>query len=223
MGFQLGQRLNRGQHGDGYQLPHPVIQASGIAHIAEDIVLQDLHELRISSLIPGGRRVVLAEDRCLQFLLAGVGHRPLGALGYLVGLVELDAPIQEQAKPHLHRMDAGLGHDKAALWHGLQLVGSHEGPLDHLQALGWVVLSPADGAAHHRAAPQGFRQFHRCLAGWGKSSGNQHLAVVHNDLRTLPAVVLLELTSDRLHDGYQHQPSGAGGAEHQLQRLDWRT
>ena len=55
MGLQLRQRLNRGQHGDSYQLPHPVVQASGIAHVAEDIVLQDLHELRISSLIPGGR------------------------------------------------------------------------------------------------------------------------------------------------------------------------
>ena len=120
-------------------------------------------------------------------------------------------------------MDAGLGHDKAALWHGLQLVGSHEGPLDHLQALGWVVLSPADGAAHHRAAPQGFRQFHRRLAGWGKSSGNQHLAVVHNDLRTLPAVVLLELARDALHDRHQHQATGAGGGEHQLQGLDGRA
>ena len=165
---------------------------------------------------------MLAEDRRLQFLLAGVGHRPLGLLRHLVGLPEPDAPVQKQAQTHLHGMDASLGHDKAALGHGLQLVGHHEGPLDHLQGLAFL-FSPAEGAAHHGTAPQGLGQLHCRLAGRGKSAEDVHLAVVDDDLGTFLTVVLLQLAGDALHDRHQHQAAGAGGGEHQFQRLDRRA
>ena len=120
-------------------------------------------------------------------------------------------------------MGACFHDDEVPLGDGLELVRGHEGPLDHLEALVGVVLPPGDGAAHHGAAAQGLGQLHRRLAGRGETAEDVYLAVVHNDLRALLAVILLQLAGDALHDGHQHQPAGAGGGEHQFQRLDGRA
>ena len=55
MRFQLRQRVERGQHGDGHQFAHAVVQAAGVADIAEDEPLQDAHELRIGAFRGDGR------------------------------------------------------------------------------------------------------------------------------------------------------------------------
>ena len=54
MSLQLRQGAEYGEDGDGHQLPHPVVQAAGIAHIPKDISLQDLHEFAVAALISGG-------------------------------------------------------------------------------------------------------------------------------------------------------------------------
>ena len=54
MSFELRQGAEGGQDGDGHQLPHPVVEAAGIADFPKDIALQDLHELAVGALVPGG-------------------------------------------------------------------------------------------------------------------------------------------------------------------------
>lgn len=115
-----------------------------------------------------------------------------------------------------HLVEVGL-YDEAALGHGLQLVRCHEGPLHHLKRLAWIILSPADGAAHDCAAAQGLGQLLGSLGGRSEAAEDIHLTVVHDDLRALLAIVLLKLAGDGLDDWHQHQSTGAGGGEHELQ------
>ena len=49
--------------------------------------------------------MVAVEDGLLQLLLAGVGHRPLGAFRYLAGLFEPNTPIQKQTQLYPHGVE----------------------------------------------------------------------------------------------------------------------
>ena len=102
--------------------------------------------------------------------------------------------------------------DEVPLGNGLELVWGHEGPLDHLEALAGVVLSPGDGATHHGAAAQGLGQHLGGLAVGGEAAEDGVLAVIRQDLRPLLAIVLLQL-GQALDDGHQGQPPGAASGE----------
>lgn len=64
----------------------------------------------------------------------------------------------------------GLHDDELPRGNGLQLIGSHEGALDHLEGLAGVVLPLADGAAHDGAAAQGLGQHLGGLTVGGKAA-----------------------------------------------------
>ena len=66
MGLQLGQGLDGGEDGDGHQLPHPIVQAPGIAEFSENVPLENLHELPVCPVRPGGALV-----KQFLYLLAG--------------------------------------------------------------------------------------------------------------------------------------------------------
>ena len=61
-------------------------------------------------------------------------------------------------------MSASFHDDKVSLRDGLELIRGHKRPLNHLETLAAIVLSPGDGTAHHGAAAQGLGQHLRCLA-----------------------------------------------------------
>ena len=65
-----------------------------------------------------------ADDGLLQLLFVSIGNEPLGLLRYFIGHAEPDAPVKEQPQFDLHWVDAGLGHNKAALGHGLKFIRS---------------------------------------------------------------------------------------------------
>ena len=102
--------------------------------------------------------------------------------------------------------------DEVPLGDGLEFIRGHEGPLDHLEALAGVVLSPGDGATQDSAVAQCFGQHLGGLAVRGEAAENGVLAVIRQDLRPLLAIVLLQL-GQALDDGHQGQPPGAASGE----------
>lgn len=126
----------------------------------------------ISSPCPEGERPV---DGAGQLRFAGVVDLPGGLLRNLVGLPEGDPPLQEQPQAGLHGVGARFHDDEVPLGDGLELIRGHERPLNHLQALAGVVLSPGDGATHDGAAAQGLGQHLGGLAVGGEAAENRIL------------------------------------------------
>ena len=158
---------------------------------------------------PDGKRLV---DGVGQFRLVGVVDLPGGPLGYLVGLPKSDPPLQEQPQAGPHGMSASFHDDKVSLRDGLELIRGHKRPLNHLETLAAIVLSPGDGTAHHGAAAQGLGQHLGGLAVGCEAAEDGVLAVIRQNLCPFLAVVLLQL-GQALDDGHQGQPPGAASGE----------
>lgn len=94
----------------------------------------------------------------------------------------------------------------------ISTIRRHECPLHHLQGLARIVFPPGDGAGEDGAAAQGLGQHLHCLALGREAAENRVLAVVRQDLRTLLAIVLLQLRN-ALNDGNQGQPPRTASGE----------
>ena len=132
------------------------------------------------------------KNSVLQLLLIGIGYGPGGLLLQDVRFPEGDSPVQEEPKPGPHGMGAGFHDHKLPLGDGFQLVRRHQGPLCHLQSLGFI-LPGTDVAGEGCAAAHGFGQDLGGLTLRRKTAKNCVLRIVDYDLRTLFSIVFLQL------------------------------
>ncbi|MPN38413.1 hypothetical protein SDC9_185937 [bioreactor metagenome] len=145
---------------------------------------------------------MLTDDVFLQCLLVSIVYLTLGFFLHGHGLSKGDTPIEKQPEPRSDWVRASFHDNEASLGERFQLVRCHQRPLHHLQGLAGVVFPTADAAAHDGAAAQRLGKNLGGLAVRSEAAEDGVLAVVHDDLRTLLAVVLLELPEaldDRYH------------------------
>lgn len=137
-------------------------------------------------------RMVFFHNAVLDSLLLRVFHLTVSVLCHTVRmlLVKLNAPFEEEFQVYPHRMDAGFHDNKITLRQGFQLVGCQQRTLNHLQALGGIVLRSADRSGHYRAAAECFGQGFRRAAVGREAAEQGDLRVVYNDFGAFLSVVL---------------------------------
>ena len=83
--------------------------------------------------------------------------------------------------------------NKISLGNGLQLIWRQQRTLHHLQALAWIVLSPAHRSRQNSTVSECLGQHLRRLTIWCEATEDGVLAVVLNNFASFFSVVLFKL------------------------------